>query len=173
MAFGRRKDPEKLSAILDDIKKRGEFERFEVPLAMMVIMTAMMWADNKKDDAEDAQINSLHRLSPVFASMTDAQFQKVREDAEALVHRLDDRPARFADQEAVCRKAAASLSKELRQTAFGFALMILFADQQIAAEETVAAEALEKWLGIERNVALRIIDVVMILKRRRDTQVAA
>jgi hypothetical protein len=173
MAFGRKKDPAKLSAILEDIKNRGEFDRFDVPLAVLVIMAAMMWADNRKDDAEIAQMNASHRLSPIFASMTEPQFLRMREEAEALVHRLDHEPPKFSDQEAVCRKAAASLSKDLRETAFGFALMVLFADQRIAPEEAEAAELLEKWLEIDRNVALKIIDVVIILKRARDAQAKA
>lgn len=146
--------------IFAGLKGKGLLDRFEVPTAIMVVMVAMMWADKEKEIVEERQIRSICDTSPIFDKLSTTQIDKLIAESEAIVQGLGD--------EAACRKAATSLSPELRLTAFAFAAMVLFADGKVVDLEMAETAKLSGWLKLDSKTVTEIVRVISILRHERD-----
>lgn len=158
----RRKKPAEKQGLFDGLKGKGMSERFDVPLAVMIPMVAMMWADEKKDETEGRTIYALCEASPIYANHSRSDVGKLIEQADGYRLELGDKGA--------CTKAAEALSEPLRQTAFAFAMQVLFADGKVADTEKAETEKMAAWLGLEGSLPREILKVVSILNHDRDTR---
>jgi hypothetical protein len=162
MAFTRKRGER--PGLFSDLKGKGIEDILEVPVAVMVPMVAMMWADQEKNEAETDLIHAICESSPIFLKPTNRQVEDWITEAEKII-----REAGGGDEKA-CRRAKDALTEPLRQTAFAFAVKVLFADEKVTAEEKLKGEELAEWLGIERSLSREIIKVVSILCHGRDAR---
>lgn len=160
---GFRKRPPAVG-LFDDLKGKGIEQTLDVPVAIMVPMVAMMWADEQKHEAETAIIHDLCNSSPVFLKPDRSQINEWIDAAEAILQAKD------MGEEKACKLARQSLTTPLCETAFAFAILVLFADEKVKPEEKSKAEDLAGWLGIKHDIAREIIKVVSILRHGRDAR---
>lgn len=66
---------------------------------------------------------------------------------------------------ALLARAAASLTPQMRATAFCLGADLVFADDELAPEERAFIERLRRSLGVEPGMAQRILDVLQIRAR--------
>ena len=159
--FFKRKRDERIN-LFANLKAKGIQDKLEVPVAIMVPMVAMMWADKHKDDAETELIHSICASSPIFLKPTHRDIDDWITEADRIIHETP------GGDEKACRRAKDALTKPLRQTAYAFAIKILFADEKVTAEEKAKAEHLAEWLDVDRPLAGEIIKVISILRHGRD-----
>jgi hypothetical protein len=162
MAFNRKRgEPSDLFA---GLKGKGIEAVLDVPVAVMVPMVAMLWADQEKQEAETELIHAICRFSPIFLKPSARQIDDWISAAEALVN------DKQIGHEAACRRAKDALTIPLRQTAYAFAMQVLFADEMVVVEERKEAAEMAEWLGVERALAGEIIKVVSIQRHSRDAR---
>lgn len=162
MVFKRKRDER--ANLFADLKGLGIDEVQEIPVAVIVPMVVMMWADKKKHEAETDLIHAICNTSPIFLKPTHRQIETWITEAEKIVHEVG------SNDEKACQRVKIALSEPLRQTAFAFAVQVLFADEKVTSEEKDKAEQLAGWLDVDRSLAADIIKVVSILRHGRDVR---
>jgi len=155
--------PASTSAIVDaarptvfaGLKGRGADNILTVEAAAMIPMVAAMLADGRVEDEEFAQIEHICAFSPLW----DRNSQT--ENAAAIV-----RTIKLIEDHgipATCQRAAALLSEPLRETAFAFAVRVVFSDGYVGQLERDVVEQMIPWLGLSPDRARMIIEVVSIM----------
>jgi uncharacterized tellurite resistance protein B-like protein len=160
MGFSRTRKA--MEDLFKGLQGKGLSDKLDVPSAVMLPMVAMMWADDEKHQAESRLIHVICDLSPIFANYTRPQIDDLVDRSEAIFH---DKKA-----EAACRLAAGALSYPLRQTAYAFAVQVLFADEKVVGAEQERASKLAEWLELEPQLARDIVKVISILRHDRDAR---
>lgn len=147
-----------------DLKGKGIDEILDVPVAVMVPMVVMMWADQKRHEAETELIHAICSTSPIFLKPTHRQVDDWISAAEKVINDSG------SSEEKACRRVKETLTKPLRQTAFAFAIQILFADEKVTEEEKGEADRIADWLDIDRTLAGEVTKVISILRHGRDVR---
>lgn len=124
--------------------------------AVMVPMVAAMLADGSIDDDEVRQIRSICVWSPIYARNSMEQDTDIIKRAIRLVER--------EGAEAMCKQAAGLLSPALRETAFVFAVRMVFADEQVTQSEERLIENLASWLGIDAARARGFVETISVMQ---------
>lgn len=125
--------------------------------ALMVPIVAAMVADGRVDDQEIDQIHSICKSSPIYDrnSWTDNDSL-----IGSVLRLIEDHGA-----ELMCRQAAEQLSPALRETAFVYAVMVIFSDGHVGKLEREVIENLIKWMSLPEDRARIMIEVVTIMRR--------
>lgn len=127
---------------------RKEDTRLDIPTAAMIPCVAAIFADGSADDDEIHQLRSICIHSPIYSHNS-------KEQDEAIIIRAS-RLVNDGDNETVCRLAAETLGPRLSETAFCFAVRLVFSDGHVGAKETALLENMVGWLGIDEEVAKAI-----------------
>ncbi len=145
--------------IFSGLRGKG-VEGLDLQPAVMVPIVAAMLADGEIDDNEVNQIRSICAWSPIYARNTREQDTDIILRAVKLVQ---------ADgAEAMCRKAADLLSPALRETAFVFAVRMVFADGQVSSSEERLIEQLSEWLSLDGARARSFVETVSVMQHAAD-----
>ncbi|MEL6316564.1 MAG: hypothetical protein AAFR16_02870 [Pseudomonadota bacterium] len=102
-----------------------------------------MWIDGRKEDAETILLFSLLVSAPVFEGVTAESFY-------AMVAKIEGKlgtPVSDA-AEGVVRESVKPLSVKLRETAYVYALRMIFIDRTIHVAEMKAIDDLSVWLEV-------------------------
>lgn len=142
--------------LFSKLSGRGAPKELDVPTAVMVPTVAAMLADGQIDDDELVQIRSIFVLSPIFASNSRERDTEIILKAVRLIE--DDGP------KAMCERAKAVLSPELRETSLAFAIMMVMSDGHIGHKEEQLIDDLVSWLEIDGNRAEMIAEVCAIMR---------
>ena len=135
-------------------------EALNLHTAMMVPIVAAMLADGEIDDNEVSQIRSICAWSPIYARNTRDQDTDIILRAIKMVQ--DD------GSESMCRKAAELLSPALRETAFVFAVRMVFADDHVGSSEERLIEQLAEWLSLDASRARSFVETVSVMQHTVD-----
>lgn len=135
-------------------------EALDVSTAVMVPMVAAMLADGEMDDSEINQIRSICVWSPIYARNTRDQDTNIILRA---IKRIKD-----AGTEPMCREAAELLSPGLRETAFVFAVRMVFADGNVGQSEEKLIEQLSGWLSLDSGRARSFVETVSVMQHTAD-----
>jgi len=156
--FGKKK-PAPSGLVWSGRKGKGVNPELDVPVAVILPMVIMMRADTKSDPSEIQLIHMICQTSPIFMKPSRERVSAWIREAEKTI---DDNHG--GNPQAACREAKSRLSAGLCETAFGFALLVSYADENIDAKERSMADNLVDWLGVEKEKAKRIHEVVDILR---------
>lgn len=136
---------------------RKDNERLDIPTAAMIPCIVAIMADGSVEDDEVRQLRSICAHSPLYARNSSDEDAAIITKA---VHLVND-----SEEEAVCRRAAEVLGPALSETAFCFAVRLVFSDGHVGTKETALLEAMVEWLGIEPKVAQAIFQATDIFYR--------
>lgn len=127
---------------------RKDDTRLDIPTAAMIPCVVAILADGSVEDDEIHQLRSMCIHSPIYA-------RNSKEEDDAIILRAS-RLVNNGDNETVCRMAAEILGSNLSETAFCFAVRLVFSDGHVGTKETALLENLVGWLGIDEEVAKAI-----------------
>ena len=156
----RRRKPKPIFA--DGLKGKGLTNRLDVPVAVMIPMVSMMYADNSQHRTEMECIQALCAESPIFQKPS-------RKDINAWMVEARKYIRDEGGDEKACKDAKGVLSKSLRETTYAFAVKVLFADEKVKQAEKDRAESMASWLDVDRDLASDIVRVISILRHGRDS----
>lgn len=131
-------------------------EALDIQTAVMVPVVAAMLADGEIDDKEVGQIRSICAWSPIYARNSQDR------DTEIILSAIKRVQADGA--EVVCRQAADLLSPALRETAFVFAVRMVFADDHVGRSEELLIERLAGWLLLDSARARSFVETVSVMQ---------
>jgi uncharacterized tellurite resistance protein B-like protein len=137
------------------LKGRGADNSLDLQTAVMIPMVAAMLADNRLDDEEFAHIEGICTFSPIYDRNSATENGALIMRAIKLVE--DHGIA------AMCQNAAAVLPAPLRETAFVFAVRVIFSDGYVGRLEQDVIEKMIEWLSIPPGRARDMIEVVSIM----------
>ena len=143
-------------SLFPGLKVRPVDPGFDAPTAVMVPMVAAMLADSRIETDERVQIDATCATSPIF-------HRNSAVENEALIARASDLVEAEGPEKA-CRKAAQLLSAELRETAFAFAIRVIYADGIVDDLELQIMNDLGSWLGVAPERAELLRDAVQVLQ---------
>jgi len=132
----------------------------DVPTAVITPIVAAMLADGRVDEAEVLHVETICATSPIFERNSSVQNERLILHVTRMV---EDR-----GPESMCRKAAAVLSPALRETAFIYALRVIFSDGYVGDLEREVVSKLTDWLGIPEDRAAVMIDVASVMQNGVD-----
>lgn len=135
-------------------------EALDVSTAVMVPIVAAALADGSIEDSEINQVRSICAQSPIYARNTRDQDTDIIVRAVKLVE--------SEGREIMCRRAAEVLSPALRDTAFVFAVRMVFADGHVGSAEEILIDELTEWLSIESARARSFVETVAIMQHTAD-----
>ncbi len=135
---------------------QGADTSLDVSTAVMVPMIAAMLADGDIADEEIRQIRSICVWSPIYAHNTGDQDTEIINRAYRLV--------KDVGAEAMCTKARETLSPALRETAFIFAVRLVFSDEHLGSAERTFIERLVGWLGVTEERSRMLVEAVSIMQ---------
>ena len=144
------------------LKAKGIDDRLDVPVAIMIPMVSMMWADKTCHLAELDCIHAICTSSPIFLRPSRSHIDGWIAEAEKFIREY------CGNDETACRRANEVLTKPLRETAYAFAVKVLFADEKVTETEKLRANQLADWLQVDHSLASDIVKVISILRHGRD-----
>lgn len=124
--------------------------------AVMIPMVAGMLADGSIDDDEIRQIRSICVWSPIYAR------NSVDRDTEIILKAI--RLVEDIGPASACEKAREALSPALRETAFIFAVRMVFSDGHVGQKEEKVIENLAVWLSLDAARARMLVEAVSIMQ---------
>lgn len=145
--------------LLAKLRGRGD-DVNDVPTAVMTPIVAAMLADGRVDEDEVLHVETICATSPVFERNSSVQNERL---ILHVTRMIEDKGA-----EAMCRKAAITLSPSLRETAFMYALRVVFSDGYVGETEHDVIENLANWLSISDERASTMVDVATIMQNGVD-----
>lgn len=125
--------------------------------AFAAILVATVASDGHISDEEARGFNAIINRVQLYREMNGDQFSSMVDKLLGIVRR--DGSVRLME------KAAAALPTELRETAFALAVDLVLADGSVEAEEKVLLEAVQLSLQVPDDLALKVIEVLMIKNR--------
>lgn len=145
-------------------KKMGLFDgmktkmspTFDPQKAIMTIVIAAIKVDGNVSDEEIGYLRSMCARSPIFANNTKDEDDSVIDFASNVTEQLA--------MDGV-KRAAESLTEELRQTAFAFATEMVLADGMVGDQEEAFITDLAEMLGVDGDMARSVIEVTLIRAR--------
>jgi len=137
------------------LRGRGTDTTLDVHTAVLVPAVAAMLADGRVEEEELFQLRSICVLSPIYERNSSLE-------NELLIVRIT-RLIEDQDLQSVCERAATVLSPALRETAFSYAVKVIFSDGHVGRLEREAVGDMMSWLRIDPDRARMIIDVVSVM----------
>ena len=136
-------------------------KKAEAPLtpqeAVGVLLYLTISADGEVSAEErQAYVATIHRMN-VFRGQTSSQFDLMIDKASFLLNNLGF--------DTSLERIAATLSQELRETAFIWAAEMVFADGAVADEESGFLNAVHLAFGIDEDLALKVADIMQMKYR--------
>ena len=128
-----------------------------VPEAMAVVMVASMLADGARSAEESARLTDVLSTSRMLRQAAGVSSPDVVARAVALL----DKHGSGAMLEACAR----TLPPDLRDSAFAIASDLVLADGRVEERERVYLDQLQKVLGVDDALALKIVEVMVIKNR--------
>lgn len=113
--------------ILDRLRQQGAADNLDIRLAIMTILSACIQYDGEIGDNELRKLRSILAWSPLFASNSTEEDDKIIEAADALINQMGMNGAIDA--------AVRSLPNHLRTTAICFAFDLVHSDGDVADDE--------------------------------------
>lgn len=135
---------------------KGADVGLDVSTAVMVPMIAAMLADGDIADEEIRQIRSICVWSPIYARNSGDQDTDIINRAYRLIK---DNGAQM-----MCEMARDTLSPALRETAFIFAVRMVFSDEHLGQAERAFIEQLVVWLGLTEDRSRMLVEAVSIMQ---------
>lgn len=123
---------------------------------VMIPIVAGMLADGSIDDDEIRQIRSICAWSPIYAR------NSVDRDTEIILKAIQ--LVEDIGAEAACERAREALSPALRETAFIFAVRMVFSDGHVGSKEEKVIESLAGWLALDPARARMLVEAVSIMQ---------
>lgn len=136
---------------------RKDEGRLSISTAAMIPCIVAIMADGSVEDDEIRQLRSICAHSPLYAR------NSVDEDT-AIIGKACQLVA-DSDNEEICRRAAEVLGPGLSETAFCFAVRLIFSDGYVGTRETALLEAMVDWLGITVDAAQALFRATDIFYR--------
>lgn len=125
--------------------------------AFAAVMLVTVAADGHISSEEsDTVINVSNRMA-LFKNQTSNDFNQMMSKLLGLLKKHGP--------EALLQKAFSSLPKDLRETAFAVAADLVFADGSVEDDEKELLETIQRALAVPDDLALRILEVLMIKNR--------
>jgi tellurite resistance protein len=137
------------------LKGRGADDRMDVATAVMIPMVAAMMADGRNEDEELSQIEGICAFSPIYDRYSPTEIGAL---IVRSVKQVED--SGFAD---ACQKVGQFLSPALRETAFVFAVRVVFSDGYVGRLEREIMERMIQWLQLDSERARTLVDVVSVM----------
>lgn len=141
--------------LFDSFKTKVE-PTFNTQRSVMTIVVSALLADGQASQDEVRGLRSMCARSPIFASNSKDEDGAVI-DFAVTVHEQFGFDA--------VSKAAASLSQELRETAFAFAIEVVLSDGVVGKDEEAFIERLVGVLKIPDELARAVIGVTLVRSR--------
>lgn len=130
---------------------------FTPPEALVAVSWCAATADGVLD-GEELETLSEHLAScNALGRFGDDELHAALEKAEAVAAREGDA--------ALLKRAADALPADLRATAFYWAADLVMADGSYGPDEARFVEAMRATLGVPLDLAARILDVILLLRR--------
>jgi uncharacterized tellurite resistance protein B-like protein len=129
---------------------------FNTQKSIMTIVVAAITADGEVSDEEVGRLRSMCARSPIFMRNT-------KDEDDALIDFALNAHKQLAGE--AIKKAAETLTPELRETAFAFAVEMIVADGMVGADEETYIGNLATTLGISEDLSRAIIAVTLIRGR--------
>lgn len=139
---------------------RSAGAELDTPTALMIPIVGAMLADGVVEEDELFQIDAVCAFSPIFERNASYENELLILRATRLIE--DHGVARM------CERAAAVLSPALRETAFAYAVKVIFADGRYGDIEQEVLGDIRRALRIESVRAEAIIDVISVMRRTAD-----
>jgi len=130
---------------------------FDTRTAIMIPLVGAMLADGRVEEEELFEIDAICAFSPIFERNSSHENELLIIHATRLIedHGLQK----------MCERAAALLSPALRETAFVYAVKVIFSDGRYGAIEQAVVADLTEWLGIPADRAATMIDIISVMRR--------
>ena len=128
-----------------------------VPEAIAAVMVAATLADEERSPEETARLTG--------ALATSRLFQHFGADGHADLVQHVLKLLRERGRSSVLAECVRTLPPEMRETAFANAVDLVFADGRLEEREKEYVDELQAVLGIEHELALRIVEVLAIKSR--------
>lgn len=139
---------------------KGTGGALDISVAVMLPMVAAVMADGEAGDDEIRQIRSICAWSPIYARNTmDEDTQIIQRAARIYVD---------SGAQSACERARDALSPALRETAFIFAVRLVFSDGHIGQGERTFIEQLAGWLALDAARARMLVEAVSIMQHQAD-----
>ena len=143
--------------LFDKVLSGGATDKLTEAEGMAGIALAAIASDGMITEEEAAGLGTSLSRMKVYAGMSNRDVNKV---FEKLI-----KVARNEGVDKLLELSAASVRPELKQTAFALAADLLMADGNVANEEKRFLEKIQKNLGVNDDVALKIVEVIAIKNR--------
>jgi len=146
--------------ILAQLFGRGREDELDLSTAVMLPIVGAMLADGIVEEEELFQIDAVCAFSPIFERNTSYENELLILRATKLVedHGLAT----------MCERAAALLSPALRETAFAYAVKVIFSDGRYGEVEQAVIRDIRKALDVSEARAAMVIDVISVMRRGAD-----
>jgi uncharacterized tellurite resistance protein B-like protein len=137
--------------LLDKIRSAGKSDKLPPGLAVMVVLTTCIQYDGEVGDEEIHKLRSILAWSPLFASNTQEEDDRLIGQADEIVEKLGINGAMDL--------AVQSLPNHLRTTALCFAYDLVFSDGSVDDSEKEFLSVTARKMGIPAEI-LDAIDLV-------------
>jgi len=141
--------------LFDKLKAAGA-PQFNPQRAVMTIIIAAIKADGDVSDDEISRLRSICARSPIFASNTKEEDDRLIDFAATVTDQLKD---------AAVSSAAEALTTEIRETAFAFACDMMLADGMVTDAEERYLGALARTLQLDDAVVQTLVHATVIRNR--------
>jgi uncharacterized membrane protein YebE (DUF533 family) len=131
--------------------------RLSLPEAVSAVLVAAVSADGRFGVEEANRLNGILSTSRLFEQAVQARDVEVVERALNLLTDHGVAP--------VLRACGAAIAPELRPTVFAIAADLVLADGRIDGREKAFIDQLQAALGVDENIAVKIVEVLLIKNR--------
>lgn len=140
--------------LFDKVLGGGSNDKLNEAEGMAGIALCAIAADGMVTEEEAAGLGTTLSRMKLYRGMSPRDINKMFEKLLKI--------GRSQGMEVLMNQSAEAIKPNLRPTAFAIAADLLFADGDVAAEEKRYLEKIQKNLGVNDDLALRIVEVVSI-----------
>jgi len=144
------------ASLFAGLRGQGAETSLDVQTAVMIPIVAAMLADGRVEEEEVLQIETICATSPIFDRNSIAENERLIVSVTRMIQ----------DQgiEKACRSAAAMLTPALKETAFIYAVRMIFSDGYIGELEREVIDSLLSVLEIAEERGRILIEVVSVMQ---------
>lgn len=117
-----------------------------------------MLCDGQEQPTEFLQLYAMLKMSPIFEGLTEEKFCE-------LLAVIKARLKSGVEAQKLIREATQPLSTPLKETAYAFALRMLFVDKSLHMSELHFRDNVGTWIGVQNPVAGKIRETMEIMAR--------
>lgn len=125
--------------------------------AFSAVMLVTVAADGHISDEEAETVINVSNRMALFKNQTANDFNQMMNKLIGLLKKHGP--------DTLLQRAFAGLPKELRETAFAVAADLVFADGSVESDEKELLETIQRAMGISDDLALKILEVLVIKNR--------